>query len=221
MPVPKKNVRTYSKTSREIVYEGLNEWIMNGTMKPGEKIADTEVAEYFSVSRTPVREALQMLANQKLVIVRPGQGSYVAPLDPDILSQVYEMLAELHTAAIRLSFDRIDEKAISKMERHNDLYARAFQAQDNAKIAEEDNAFHSVYIDLAQNEFLKQFCGELNVHVKRFRNLCFWKYEQGKEEHLLIIEALRSGNMELAVESIRKNWKLSKGDLQSLMEQSV
>ncbi len=51
------------------------EWIITGVLKSGEKILDSELAQYFDVSRTPVREAIQMLERQKLVKVIPSRGS--------------------------------------------------------------------------------------------------------------------------------------------------
>lgn len=73
MPIPKKTNVQAPKTARARVYQTLKEWIENNTLKPREKIYDTELASYFEVSRTPVREAMQLLADQKLIEITPGK----------------------------------------------------------------------------------------------------------------------------------------------------
>lgn len=81
MPVPQGSGVIHRKSARQAVYETVCDWIITGVLEPGEKILDSELGEYFSVSRTPVREALQLLQSQKLVLVMPGRATVVAPLD--------------------------------------------------------------------------------------------------------------------------------------------
>ena len=73
MPIPKQVSYEAPKSAKMRIYEALREWIIDGTLQPGEKILDSEISQYFSVSRTPVREAIQMLAEQKLIEIRPGK----------------------------------------------------------------------------------------------------------------------------------------------------
>ena len=79
MPIPKKDSALQRKSAKDLVYETLCDWIMRGEMMPGEKLLDTELAAYFDVSRTPVREALQMLEAQKLIKVTPGREMLPSP----------------------------------------------------------------------------------------------------------------------------------------------
>ena len=81
MPIPKKDSALQRKSAKDLVYETLCDWIIRGEMMPGEKLLDTELAAYFNVSRTPVREALQMLETQKLIKVTPGRATTVAGVD--------------------------------------------------------------------------------------------------------------------------------------------
>ena len=69
MPVPQGSGVINRKSARQAVYEEVCDWIITGVLEPGEKILDSELGEYFHVSRTPVREALQQLQSQKLVLV--------------------------------------------------------------------------------------------------------------------------------------------------------
>ena len=82
MPVPQGSGVINRKSARQAVYEEVCDWIITGVLEPGEKILDSELGEYFHVSRTPVREALQQLQSQPLELLLPGKEPEVAPLDP-------------------------------------------------------------------------------------------------------------------------------------------
>ena len=68
MPIPERPQALQRQSAKSVVYQTVCDWIITGVMKPGEKILDSELASYFNVSRTPVREALQLLQNQKLLM---------------------------------------------------------------------------------------------------------------------------------------------------------
>ena len=78
MPIPAQQSPVVRTTARERVFKALQEWIIDGPLLPEERLNDAELAKFFSVSRTPVREALQMLAEQKLVTMVPSSGTFVA-----------------------------------------------------------------------------------------------------------------------------------------------
>ena len=82
MPIP-ENVENLRRVSaKSSIYQVVCSWIITGVLKPGEKIVDSELAKRFNVSRTPVREAIQILEGQKLVYVVPGRATVVADIDP-------------------------------------------------------------------------------------------------------------------------------------------
>ena len=73
--IPSKTESIQTLSVKDRIYNVVCEWIIIGVLKSGEKILDSELAQYFDVSRTPVREAIQMLERQKLVKVIPSRGS--------------------------------------------------------------------------------------------------------------------------------------------------
>ena len=95
MPIPERPQALQRQSAKSVVYQTVCDWIITGVMKPGEKILDSELASYFNVSRTPVREALQLLQNQKLVCVIPGRTTVVADLDVEDFEKCYRPLAEI------------------------------------------------------------------------------------------------------------------------------
>ena len=73
MPLPDSPYPTEVPCTKAEILETLHNWIILMQMKPGEKISDTELADYFHVSRTPVREVLKILEQQKLILTYPGK----------------------------------------------------------------------------------------------------------------------------------------------------
>ena len=112
MPVPQGSGVINRKSARQAVYEEVCDWIITGVLEPGEKILDSELGEYFHVSRTPVREALQQLQSQKLVLVMPGRATVVAPLDPMDIEQCYKPLAELQALAAELACGKLTQEEL-------------------------------------------------------------------------------------------------------------
>ena len=103
MPIPERPQALQRQSAKSVVYQTVCDWIIPGVMKPGEKILDSELASYFNVSRTPVREALQLLQNQKLVCVIPGRTTVVADLDVEDFEKCYRPLAEIDALAAELA----------------------------------------------------------------------------------------------------------------------
>ena len=102
MPIP-ENVENLQRVSaKSTIYQVVCDWIITGVLKPGEKIIDSELAKRFNVSRTPVREAIQILEGQKLVYVVPGRATVVADIDPADIEKCYRTLAELQALAAEL-----------------------------------------------------------------------------------------------------------------------
>ena len=99
MPIPERTQALQRQSAKSVVYQTVCDWIITGVMKPGEKILDSELASYFNVSRTPVREALQLLQNQRLVCVIPGRATVVADLDVEDFEKCYRPLAEIDALA--------------------------------------------------------------------------------------------------------------------------
>ncbi len=209
MPIPHKEKIEAPKSAKIRIYEALKEWIVDGTLQPGEKIVDTEISDYFSVSRTPVREAMQLLADQKLIEIIPGKESRVTQLDVINIKQIYRMLAELHALAVEFAFEKIDEKIISKLEKLNQAFAECIARRDYKASMSCDQAFHDLFFQLAGNEFLTSFSHTLNTHVlrleKQYHEVAS-NIKDSVEEHRQVIEAVRAHNLERAKKAMAYNW---------------
>lgn len=209
MPIPSKPFEVPKLTARERVYMTLRDWITDGTLKPDEKISDLEISKYFSVSRTPVREAMQLLSDQKLIEIFPGKESRVTTIDSKNIVQVYMMLSELHGMAVQFSYPKIDNEIIQELEGINEEFRCASQEFNLENIRINDKKFHDVFVKLAENDFLTNFTELLYIHVLRIENLYYTRqkdYMISADEHIKIVDALKVNDLDAAVISMKYNW---------------
>lgn len=212
MPIPKREAEAGPKTARERVYIEMREWIINGTLQPEEKISDQEISQYFSVSRTPVREAIQLLADQRLVNIYSGRETLVAPVNYDTITSIYRIAAELHSLAVSMAYSHITEEHIKNLKEYNRLLKLAINRQDNTDASHKDQLFHNVFVNLADNYFLSDFLKTLEAHIRRIQLINNPNYNIiGKamnpvQEHEKIIEAIENHDLDQAVKCTKHNW---------------
>lgn len=212
MPIPEKSDFRPRTSAKERVYLTLRQWIIDGTLEPGERLNDTELAKYFSVSRTPVREALQLLDEQKFVQIAPSNGTYVAPIDNEDMKCVYELLAEMQAIAVGLCINNIAPENFSHLEELNETFLRRARNGTAADANEADFQFHHDLCQLANNPYLLDFSDRLALQAQRNENYYFSEVntpEASYQAHKLILEALRNKDVSTAQREIRQNWLVS------------
>ena len=101
--IPRRGVVKPSRSSASEAYEMLLEAIESGSLRPGTRLRETELADRFAISRTPVREALKRLETQGLVVHEPHHGAVVATLDYGQTTELYLMREVLEGTAARLA----------------------------------------------------------------------------------------------------------------------
>ena len=212
MPIPAEQHPVVRMTARERVYKTLQQWIIKGTLEPEERLNDVELAKYFSVSRTPVREALQQLADQKLVIMVPSSGTYVAPIDLKDMAHVYELLGGLQAYAIELGMDRITEENLQVMHHINETFLKYTQQGDAEKAMDADWAFHHCIAELSENPYLVSYTEQLMLQAHRNEIHFFKTYhhtQQSFNAHERILAALKNHDVESTKISVCQNWQIS------------
>lgn len=212
MPIPAEQKPMVRTTARERVYKTLQQWIINGTLLPEERLNDVELAQYFSVSRTPVREALQMLAEQKLVTTVPSSGTFVAPIDTKDLTYVYELLNGLQCYAIDLGIGRMTEDIAKDMHRINDTFLQwASKGEAGEAITADWNLHHRI-AELSENPYLISYTEQLMLQAHR-NEIHFFKTrvdpQHSFDAHNRIISALECGDVAAAKAAVCENWRVS------------
>jgi DNA-binding GntR family transcriptional regulator len=209
VPLPAELAPLDRRTARAAVFEQLRTWIEDGVLEPGETLKDGEIAERLAVSRTPVREALQMLERLGVVEMLPGRLTRVTPIKQDDVALLYAPLGALHATAAELGAPRATAEDIAQMHRHNDALLEAIESGDQALARDADHDFHYVLLRLADNPYLMTAIEPLLVHARRLEALYFRQAGPGRsshEDHAAIVDAVEAGDVARAADLTRSNF---------------
>lgn len=209
IPIPTLSNTPQRLSARELILSTLQEWIINGTMQPGEKLNDTELAKYFSVSRTPVREAIQTLSDMGFVEIVPSCGTRVAPIDWSDIRECYEMIVYLQIIAAEVVIDHLKKSDFDKMRALNIAFEDAVLQQDATRQQAADADFHRYLIHKKENHYLHQCFDQFLHKVFRVENLYF-KASVNRttsiQQHEAIIQALESKDLDQLRSRLHDNW---------------
>jgi DNA-binding GntR family transcriptional regulator len=210
MPVPEEIIPVDRRSARAVVLERLITWIEEGILEPGELIKDGELAARLGVSRTPVREALQILEQRGLVEMRAGRLTRVTDATPDDVARVYAPMSALQALAAELGTPSATVDDIAEMRQYNADMLTAVKAQDPARARDADRAFHGVLVRLADNPYLTNALQPLMNHTRRLEAMYFRGQKPGREshrEHQQIIEAVEANDPVAAGQRTRENFR--------------
>jgi DNA-binding GntR family transcriptional regulator len=209
MPLPSETPPIERRPARHTVFEQLKDWIEEGALAPGESLRDSEIAAALGVSRTPVREALQMLETIGAVEMLPGRVTRVTAVTPQDVALLYAPLSALHGIAAELGTPRATPAHVAGMEEHNERLRLALDAEDAVAARDADREFHAVLLGLAENPYLMTAIEPLLLHARRLETLYFRLLGPAREsldEHQLIIDAVGAADAARAAELTRHNF---------------
>ena len=189
---------------REIVYEQLKMQILTGTIVPGTRMMEVELADEMGVSRTPVREAIRKLEKEGLVTIEPRRGAYASSISVKDMVDTLEVRADLEGLAAAMAAERMTEEQTEELRRINQGYTEAIKNSDTEKIISFDEKFHRHIVACSGNKTLIQISETVQELALRFRYLYyddFSRYANMPVEHKQIIEAILSGNADAARET--------------------
>lgn len=214
MPIPTDSPAPQRSLLRDDVYRSIRDAIVRGQLAPGEQLRDQELGAWLQVSRTPVREALQRLAQAGLVVAEPGRMTRVAPEDPELILAARQIAAELHGLAIDLAFPTLDEVALTEMEQANGRLSAALAAGDAEAAIAADDDFHEVALTRSGNPLIPDHLEVVTATLRRAEFLHFEsvKGSASPEQHTEIIAAVRAGEHAHAVALTKANWSTIEGD---------
>ena len=158
------------KPLREIVFETLRGAIIDGTLKPGERLMEVQLAEDMGVSRTPVREAIRKLELEGLVLMIPRKGAYVSGISSKDIADVFEVRAALESLAAGLAAERITEQELEDLNRFMVEVTINAEIGDLEKVIKSDTDFHDQIYRASRNSRLVQIINNLRDRIQRFRS---------------------------------------------------
>lgn len=208
------------KPLRELVFEALREAIINGKLKPGERLMEIQLADDLGVSRTPVREAIRKLELEGFVVMIPRKGAYVADISLKEIADVFEIRGALEGLAAELAAERATEDEIEQMERFLVELAEMIEGKVLDRIVEIDTRFHETLYSSSRNERLSQILNLLREQIQRFRTRTMTHPARMKvalEEHRGMVEALATRDGELARRLAQEHIQSAENSLMALL----
>ncbi|MHA6805072.1 GntR family transcriptional regulator [Salinifilum ghardaiensis] len=202
------------QSAAEQVYRILRAKIEDGSLAPGEQLADGELAAELGVSRTPVREALRRLVDQGAVETASGRHTRVTGVQETDAAQVFPLLGVLHEFAARCALPQLTTADFDEMQAANDRMRAAIDSGDATAAREADQEFHAVLVRRADNPYLSASLDVIALHARRLETTYFQDRRPGLEshhQHQQIIEALRSGREDTACGLVHANTRRGPG----------
>jgi DNA-binding GntR family transcriptional regulator len=183
------------------VYRSLLDAISEGSLAPGARITQEDLAEQLAVSRQPVLQALRLLKRDGFVLDAPGRGVQVAPLDVDWIGKVYQIRSALDALGVRLAAGhryQLDHKLIEQGR-------KAARGKNIKAMIDADMAFHNAIYAASRNPLIEQSAHVHWRHLRRVMGAVLQSSRQREavwDEHEAIASAIASGNVERAVKLI-------------------
>jgi DNA-binding GntR family transcriptional regulator len=187
-------------TSRNVIYRELRRSIIAGRCKPGDRLDLEALARSHGTSVTPVRDALQMLGQEGLVMIKPRSGYFVTHLTLKELRDLLEMRAILEVASIERAAVRITDEQLRELEQIHDGYT-GDDEESYDRYMEENRRFHYKLARASGNRELAEALGSLHDRLVRYMVLSHMG-ETLEPRHARIIEVLRSRDVAAARQAI-------------------
>lgn len=208
MPVPPIRAVRERSLLRNDVYNSLLEAIIDGTLAPGERLRDLELAEWLGVSRTPVREALLRLDKAGLVITDPGRSTTVAPYDAAATLHSQQVVAAMHELAARHGVAALTSEDIATLTEANARFSAALERKDIQSALTADDDFHGVFVAASGNAVIAEVLEQITPVLRRAEWIRFGVFsaQDSVREHAEIIRLAETGNIEHTAHACRDNW---------------
>ena len=197
MPIPSDYSKPKRKTAKETAFNQIQQWIIDGTLHPGEKLYDTELAKALGIEQEPVRESLQLLETQGFVEMFPGKATQVTAVNKESTYRPSAPLAALQALSAELAIPNLTEDQLTLLEDTNSRFAKVIRYEDYFTALKIDEEFHQIIVDAADNPYIFSIVDSLQAHVRRlFFHNSIVLTKSSIDEHNDIIKLMRERDVE-------------------------
>lgn len=186
-------------TLHEELVERLQQMISEGVLVGGDKVPERELCEKLGVSRTPMREALKVLAADGLLILEPNRGARVRVITIEELEEAFPVMGAFEALAGELACQHISEKQLEQLRQSHEHMMRCFEARDMPGYFKSNQSIHEIIMTAAGNETLSAMHQSLASRIRRTRylaNMSADRWQQAVDEHAEILQAIEARDSE-------------------------
>jgi len=180
-----------SQTVSDKVYRWIKNAIISGDIKPGERIIQENLTKHLNVSRTPVRDALQRLSAEKLVILTPFHGAEVFALSKKSLDEIYEVRIVMEAFAASKACDLITDSELAELRSINDQISKS--SASIPKCMELDRRFHSKICLIARSDYIIEVLNAVWDKSDPYKSIFYTlpgSNDRAVEEHSAMLNSL-------------------------------
>lgn len=188
------------------VYNQLRHRIITMIMLPGDRVTERVIAEELGISRTPVHEAVQRLAEEGLIEIIPRSGTFVARIPLDALEEAMLVRTALELAIIAKAAERATPEGVIRLHAILETQTACMQANDKKGFHQTDEAFHAALVELSGFTGVWPLILQAKTQIDRYRQLTL--PVQGRmhgvlEEHQQVYAAIAAGDPAMAQQAMR------------------
>ena len=194
-------------TRKQVAYDYLHDAILCNQLKPGSAIVEQEISDLLNISRTPVREALKVLEAEGLVRQIPQRGTFVEQINTQDVEEIFALREALEVLALHEAIKHVSDKELDKLEKYLTTLTSDSKEEE---FYSSDRLLHNLIIQNGGNRRLANFLHAVNSQVERLRLISALRpnrLEQSMEEHLAIVKAFKSRDLEAAERELRQHIK--------------
>ncbi|KPQ22507.1 GntR family transcriptional regulator [Halomonas sp. HL-93] len=182
------------------VADRIGDLIEHGELAPGERISEKQLCEKFGVSRTPLREALKVLATEGLIELLPNRGARVVRLTFKKVKDTYDLMAALEGLSGELACQYISDAEIADIRRLHEEMLTHYRNRELMTYFEVNRQIHESILAASRNDLLQEMYSNLSQRVKRVRyskkmTQTFWSQAVQDHENMMAALEKRDGRL--------------------------
>lgn len=201
--------RSARRSVVEEIWEQLQGLILRGDIAPGTRLIEMEIAAQTGASQASVREALQSLERDGLVVRKGRTGTFVTEVEPEKMQDLLLVRLAVESAAVRRVVGSLGAEQIAELEALVEEMREAGRAGDVAAVVEHDMEFHRRICEWAEHPILLRVCMLLHAQLARFLvthdRTHFPDLSLIADKHVPLVRALAGADPELAVEEMTRH----------------
>ncbi len=169
--------------------------IIDGDLTPGTKVPEKELCIRFGVSRTPLREALKVLANEGLVTLTPNRGAMITGLTLEDLEEAFPVMGALEALSGEMACANITDAEVARIKQLHEQMAAHYEARELRPYFRTNQKIHEMILNAARNQTLSSLYRSLEGRIRQARylaNMSTSRWTQAVQEHERMIAALEA-----------------------------